>query len=435
MRPGALQAIDVYFRNNVMDGDVETRFTLYRGADALFTAEDRQRMLESGREFVYIRFADQARYRDQTERAVAQAVSDPNLALAEKAQIVYETTVEVVNELLADPNVATHSKQIEGLSRSISALVLKDTGAFRQLFAVSHHDFYTATHMVNVATWMVPLAYALGYRRPEQLTLVCQAGLLHDIGKIFVPEPVLNHRGKLAPEQWDVIRRHPEQGWAHLKAQGDLPADVLTVCRQHHERLNGRGYPDGLIANQIHDLAKIAAVVDSFDAMTALRPYKEHTLTVSDAVMELRARTPECYDREVVEAWLGMLRDVNDADLPVGVVGPGVRATFGQDERRRNRRYPCECRATLTAAAESGKEGAAAGPEIDVTVHNISRFGLGLLSSEPLELGALVRANVSVNSNGGRIVQGRVVRCRAYPDGVFEIGVDLQPGGAKGPEQ
>jgi hypothetical protein len=83
------------------------------------------------------------------------------VAISVKSEIVYETAVELVNELLSEPDLAGKSPRLEKVSRAVTTLVLNDPTAFSHLFAASHHDFYTATHMVNVATWMVPLCHGL----------------------------------------------------------------------------------------------------------------------------------------------------------------------------------------------------------------------------------------------------------------------------------
>src|SRR5205814_1575311 len=92
------------------------------------------------------------------------------------------------------------------LGSSYAVFCLKKKTSFSHLFSASHHDFYTATHMVNVATWMVPLAYALGTHDAEQLNRICQAGMLHDIGKIFIPGEVLNKAGKLSDSYLATIK-------------------------------------------------------------------------------------------------------------------------------------------------------------------------------------------------------------------------------------
>jgi HD-GYP domain-containing protein (c-di-GMP phosphodiesterase class II) len=133
-------------------------------------------------------------------------VDDPSLSISVKSEIVYETSVELVNELLSEPELLAKSPRLENVSRATTMLVLNDPSAFSHLFAASHHDFYTATHMVNVATWMVPLAHAMGHRDTNELNTICQAGILHDVGKIYIPTETLNRKGKLSDAEFHAGR-------------------------------------------------------------------------------------------------------------------------------------------------------------------------------------------------------------------------------------
>jgi HD-GYP domain-containing protein (c-di-GMP phosphodiesterase class II) len=399
---------------------------LYRAESVPFTPDDRRRLLDGSTRFVYIRIADQAKFRQQTEASITDVVSSPSRAVSEKSAIVYETGIELINELLAEPDLVAHSARLENMSRAITTLVLNDTDAFSHLFAASHHDFYTATHMVNVATWMVPLSYRLGYREPEELARICQAGLLHDIGKIFIPEQVLNKPVTLTDEDLALIRRHPTLGWEHLGSFANVPRVVRLVTRQHHERLDGTGYPDGLVGDQIHRVSRICAVVDSFDAMTALRPFRKRTVTVSDAILILKSETPRRFDPQVVEVWLQLLRAVDDRDLatPAALLEPAAQAD-APVERRRNKRFNCQRAARmhiLTPAPDGGWEESSG---LQVTMHNVSRFGLGVLSPTEVKTGERVRVYFMDRGWSGKFVQGETVRCRVYQDGWYEIGVEL----------
>jgi len=424
----ALANIAVYLRKEGDSADEcdSDAFMLYRAADVPFTPEDRQRLLDSHRRFIYIRIADQARFREQSEQSVATAIDDPSRSIADKSALVYETSVELINELLSEPDLAAYSMRLENMSRSVATLVLSDSRAFSHLFAASHHDFYTATHMVNVATWMVPLSYALGYQAPDELAIACQAGLLHDIGKIFVPEGILNKRDKLSDADWEQIKQHPAFGWAHLGSFENVHPTVRLVVKQHHERLDGSGYPNGLRGAQIHRISRICAVVDSFDAITALRPFKERTLSVSDAVMILKSETPAKYDPEVVDAWLKLLSGVDDRDLipQVGPAAGGAEAAGGK-EKRRNKRFRCDCPVRVHVLAKTPEGGWHEEPGIQATMHSVSRFGMGLLSPTEVEPGKFVRIYLHGTNWSGKLVHGQTVRCRTYRDGFFEIGVEL----------
>ncbi len=398
---------------------------LYRGTKLAFTPEDRQRLLDVGRRFVYVRITDQERFRTQSEDSILTTVQDPTRALSERSAIVYETSIELVHELLADPDALAQSPRLQNVSRAVALLVLSESRAFSHLFAAAHHDFYTATHMVNVGTWMVPLGYALGHREPDELARMCQAGLLHDLGKVFVPEQLLNKRERLTDDDWATIRRHPALGAAHLAAFDTVDPLAVITAREHHERLDGSGYPEGLRGDEIKTVSRICAVVDSFDAMTALRPFKRRTMSVSDAILALKAETPAKYDPQVVDAWLGLLSAVNDQDIVLRTAAGGSPTEGAADERRRNKRYRCECPARIHVLRRSLEGGLDEAPGLQVTVHNVSRFGLGLLSPQPLTVGEEVRVYLQGQNWAGRIVHGQTVRCRAYSDGFFEVGVSL----------
>src|SRR4051812_10305223 len=296
----ALKGIPVFVKTRPEDEGAETAhpskpeswFRLYRTADVRFTEAHRQRLIDNGVRFVYLRMTDQTKFRLQTEENLKDVATDRALAISERSALVYETGVQLVNELLAEPELLMRSPRLEQVSRAITTLVMNHPNAFSHLLAASHHDFYTATHMVNVATWMVPLAFEMGIHAPEELNRLCQAGLLHDIGKITVPESVLNKPGTLDAAEWDQLRRHPVAGVEYLQRFGGVHPTVLSVTRQHHERLDGSGYPDGLRGDQIDMASRICAVVDSFDAMTAFRPFKDKTLPVEQALKILQDETP-----------------------------------------------------------------------------------------------------------------------------------------------
>src|SRR3954465_4980191 len=206
----AFDKISVYIRNPSPTDAAGESFTLYCSPNIRFSSQHRERLIAHGVKFVYIPMAEQSRFRQQTEATLLRTVEDPNVSIPVKSEIAYETRVELMNELLTEPQLGAKSPRLEKVSRAVTSMVLKDKSAFGHLFAASHHDFYTATHMVNVATWMVPLAYAMGHENPHELNQICQAGLLHDVGKVYVPAEILNKKGRLSDAEWAQIRKHPE---------------------------------------------------------------------------------------------------------------------------------------------------------------------------------------------------------------------------------
>jgi len=265
--------------------------------------------------------------------------------------------------------------------------------------------------MVNVATWMVPLAFAMGHESLDELGQICMAGLLHDIGKIYIPPEILNKKGKLSDSDFAAIRTHPQKGIEHLTKYPDIPPLVHTVTLEHHERMDGSGYPNRIKGEQMHIISRICAVVDSFDAMTAFRPFKEKTMTVDEAVAIIIKETPQKYDPQVVEAWVGLLRSADKLDQK-------------QEKgcRREHQRFAINCPARLHVLDRMGSEWSER-MGLETVAHNISRAGVGILSQNPVQIGERARVYLLGGGTLNRVREGIIVRSRQYNDGFVELGM------------
>ena len=166
--------------------------------------------------------------------------------------------------------------------------------------AIDARDRYTAGHSERVTTYAVMLARTM--RMPDaDVEVVRRAGMLHDIGKVGVPDRVLLKAGPLDADERALIEPHTTIGFEMLR---ELPflRDALPAVRGHHERWDGRGYPDGLARGDIHPHARVLAVADSFDAMTSARPYR-HALPFDEAARRLRADAGAQFDPLVIRAF------------------------------------------------------------------------------------------------------------------------------------
>jgi putative two-component system response regulator len=173
--------------------------------------------------------------------------------------------------------------------------------------AVEAKDEYTAGHATRVTEYALTIADVIGQIDPVRFRL---AGDLHDVGKIGVPDNVLNKAGKLTAEEFELVRKHPLTGAHILEPLIDDPL-VLGVVRSHHERWDGRGYPDGLAGSQIPLSARVLAVADTLDAMTSHRAYRRG-LPWEQVVAEIRRCSGAQFDPDVVRAFdesLPRLRD------------------------------------------------------------------------------------------------------------------------------
>lgn len=170
---------------------------------------------------------------------------------------------------------------------------------------VEKKDRYTYKHSERVSEYAVKIAKKLMLPK-DRLENLYFASILHDIGKINIPTEILNKPDKLSDEEFAAIKRHPGDGAELVK---DLYyKGITTIIAQHHERLNGSGYPNGLKGNEILLEARIIAVTDTFDAMTEDRAYRK-AYDVQYAVDELMRMVDTHYDRDVVEAFVEILKE------------------------------------------------------------------------------------------------------------------------------
>ena len=173
-------------------------------------------------------------------------------------------------------------------------------GAVRALAAaLDARDPYTAGHSERVSTFAVAIGQELGLDDEAMETLRLGA-LLHDVGKIGVPDEVLRKQGALTPAEFEAIKVHPSAGARILRSIPFL-APHIPIVELHHERPDGRGYPYGLVGDAIPLAARIVHVADAFDAMTSARAYRAARLPV-EAIAELRRCTGTDFDGPSVEA-------------------------------------------------------------------------------------------------------------------------------------
>lgn len=179
--------------------------------------------------------------------------------------------------------------------------------------ALEAKDAYTRGHSERVASLARRLALAAGVP-PAGADIIAQAGLLHDLGKIGIPEQVLRKPGPLTAEEWEVMRRHPIVG-AQIVAPLEFFADGAIIVRHHHERHDGSGYPDGLRGELIPLGARIVAVADVYDALTSDRPYRPR-LSRADTVRQLRTEAGRRLDAHLTTLCIQVTDDA-PAEHPV----------------------------------------------------------------------------------------------------------------------
>ena len=203
---------------------------------------------------------------------------------------------------------------LEKASASIVNDIFDRKGNLVQLTDIRTHDMYTFAHSVNVAmlSSLLGVLIKLDKQKISELTL---SAMLHDLGKIVVPKEILNKPARLTDEEFSVIRRHPVAGSEQImKMNFTHAAELAIVARQHHERMDGTGYPDGRKGKNIHLYGRISAIADVYDALTCVRPYKK-AYTPAVAYNIMANCSPGHFDEELLKIFFR-----NVAIYPIGTV-------------------------------------------------------------------------------------------------------------------
>lgn len=194
--------------------------------------------------------------------------------------------------------------------------------AVRQMRTLEARDPATTAHAARVRRWCMLLADAIGLDAPRRRQLSL-AARFHDIGKVGMPAAIVYKPGPLTSAEQAVIREHPVLGERLLRPHLQCPT-TLAAIRHHHERLDGRGYPDGLRGERVPLLARLLAIADCFDALTTVRSYRA-ALPVEEATAILRSGAGSHFDAALVRAFLPVCtaHDKTDPEADFNVSAPG----------------------------------------------------------------------------------------------------------------
>ncbi len=201
---------------------------------------------------------------------------------------------------------------MKGIVSNIVDDIISNKEVMVNVIDLKVYDDYTYYHSINVAVLAVAIGAGIGLNR-DTLNALGIAALLHDIGKKFVSKDILDKKGKLTDEEFEVIKEHSRNGFNYIKENFNLSSVSSVAILQHHERYNGSGYPFGKSKNNIPAFARILAVVDVYDALTSKRPYHEARLPHL-AIEFMKENSGELFDPDVIKVFLKRI-----APYPIGL--------------------------------------------------------------------------------------------------------------------
>ena len=282
--------------------------------DYVFVDDTRRVLLDQGQVIVP----------SATPLRVTRTMTRIPLALeVQEAQEAYRSSALVLDQVLSDVQLGRpiDTKACQALVKRNLESMLRNESAMLWLARLKSQDLYTSLHCLSVSILAMGFGTHLGLP-DEKIELLGLAGLLHDVGKMKIDPAILNKPGKLTQEEFEHIKLHPSFGYQALCSQDDIPAAAVQAAHGHHERLDGRGYPQGLDGYQIPFITRVVTIVDAFDAITSHRAYDD-ARPIQTAYDVLRSGADKQFDGALVQEfirWLGVFPVGTLVELHTGEV-------------------------------------------------------------------------------------------------------------------
>jgi len=267
----------------ISDGNFSSRIELKSNDEFGTLAFHFNKMIEDIEELLEERYNYERKLEEKNEEILEQK---------EEITLLYEETTAINDELeiLIKQNNRSYFETVKALASVVEA-----------------KDLYTSGHCERVTKYSLAIAESLNLDE-QQKSLIQYGSALHDIGKIAIPEQLLNKEGKITEEEYEIIKKHPQIGYEILSNLAFL-RESSSIVIGHHERIDGKGYPNGLKGEQIDLLTKIVCVADAFDAMTTIRPYRNIALTKEEAIQEMLRNADKQFDSYIVDVFVEWLKD------------------------------------------------------------------------------------------------------------------------------
>lgn len=298
------------FRQSMLDCDIyiwsksDNKLRLFRKKGQPLDVADLDRLEQRGIGKLLVSRADQEEHR---RRKTSEICRNTSISPSKRYTLIRDISQASFEAAYRNSEVDQMVDLVRELGPQLTDVLSDNDLILSELFSLMHHDDCTYTHSINVATYAMLLAKHLEMKEQECLGEVATGALLHDVGKRHIELAILNKPGRLEHHERQKMSEHPKLGFEDTLPRGDLTWEQLMMIYQHHEHYDGGGYPVGIPASEIHDLARVTTVADVFHALTSARPYRK-SMRSDEACEYLSHQSGKLFDPDMTKCWISKIK-------------------------------------------------------------------------------------------------------------------------------
>ena len=414
--------------------DIDSNIQAYPDKDIDYGTIHRDFLLKKGVRYLYISISDFNDYLKAVSKDAEETITTEDLPLVEKCEFVYAVLLSLAKRLMSIDIKRETFVDVLKICKSVTPVFIKHSNIYRHFFASMLRDYDHAAHSANMSITLITFARKIGVLDKKILTHCLCGGILHDLGKRFIPSDILDNPGKLSELDLLIAQSHVLEGVKNIEKLSKLPSKVMNIVCEHHETIDGEGYPKGLAGKEISIYGKMACIVDMFEAMTCQRPYRQKAMTTEQAMAEIRGLVGLKLDKTIAGSFAQFINGeisgiaVSD-DYFDGLIldDLGLTPEIGANPSgRRHERFYFRTKARLTTLTRKEDKWILADTKA-MFCSNLSISGVAFLNDKPYEVNKMVRIDLEMPEDCDVKVQaiGKIVRCVDNGGGMYTIGIEF----------
>ena len=397
----------------------ENEYCLYCTDGLGFSNEDRQRLLDSKIKYIFISVQDHEHYFQAMSDAMLDVANDTTIQYEDKIDMLHGTSIGLANKLNTEPLDKRGVDQTLKQSSSCAQMIMNGV-EYKDLFNMCSKDPEDVKTLVAMSATMQGFAHKLGLTDKNALSMLGTGAMLHDIGKVFLPK---------SNRTIEQVRSHVKLGLQHLDSIAGIPMEIRNIVAEHHERIDGSGYPYGLKGDDISLMGQIAGIVHTFHTLINQSDHKSEKERITDAINTLEEKLYKQFDINMLKSFIAfvsstLLEAAEDrSKLSIFNISElDVSHRRNNPNGRRHERMYFRSKGSMEVLYLNNEKWSVKSSH-DIIMHNISQSGMGFMTYFRLQENEIVLTKLYINNQNEPVcLLGKVARVHEVTKDLYIIG-------------